>query len=131
MDLGIIGTIIAIVIVVIIVISLRALREKYVWMDGVVAFIMIGAVIAGWIIGGFWMGVATFIGSLLVIGLLFGLGNDYTEVRIDVHTTAKIKCPQCNYGKLDIISSRYHSEQKVTSIDAKCKRCGKVTNFIG
>ena len=55
MDLGIIGTIIAIVIVVIIVISLRALREKYVWMDSVVAFIMIGAVIAGWIIGGFWM----------------------------------------------------------------------------
>ena len=50
MDLGIIGTIIAIVIVVIIVISLRALREKYVWMDSVVAFIMIGAVIAGWIL---------------------------------------------------------------------------------
>ena len=77
------------------------------------------------------MGVATFIGSLLVIGLLFGLENDYTEVRIDVHTIAKIKCPQCNYGGMDIISSRYDSEQKVTSIKAKCKRCGKVTNFIG
>lgn len=130
MDLGIIGTIIAIVIVVIIVISLRALREKYVWMDGIVAFIMIGAVIAGWIIGGFWMGVATFIGSSGIAYILLGWGKE-TEVRLDVHTTAKIKCPQCDYGGMDIISSRYDSEQKVTSIKAKCKRCGKVTNFIG
>lgn len=127
MDLGIIGTIIAIVIVAVI---LRALREKYVWMDRVVAFIILGEAIVSWIIFGFWMGVATFIGSSVIAYILLGWGKK-TEVRLDVHTTGKIKCPQCNYGGMDIISSRYDSEQKVTSIKAKCKRCGKVTNFIG
>ena len=76
MDLGIIGTIIAIVIVVIIVISLRALREKYVWMDGIVAFIILGAAIVSWIIFGFWMGVATFLGSSGIAYILLGWGKE-------------------------------------------------------
>lgn len=127
MDLGIIGTIIAIVIVAVI---LRALRARFKWIDWIAYLIIIVAVIYNWIDGGFWMGLIAFFVSSFVVGIMFGFGKT-TEVRLDVHTTGKIKCPQCNYGGMDIISSRYDSEQKVTSIKAKCKRCGKVTNFIG
>ena len=98
-------------------------------MDHVALLIIIGATITFWSGYGFLAGVATFIVSLVVVGLLFGF--KVTEVTIDGHTKGRIRCPHCDYDGMDIISSRYDSEQSVTSIKAKCKRCGKVTNFIG
>ena len=114
--------------VIIVSIILRTLRSKFIWMDHVAVFIIIGATITFWSRYGFLGGVATFIVSLVVVGLLFGFGKE-TKVTIDGHTKGIIRCPHCDYGGMDIISSRYDSEQSVTSIKAKCKRCGKISHF--
>lgn len=114
--------------VIIVSIILRTLRSKFKWMDHVAGFIIIGATITFWSRYGFLGGVTTFIVSSGVVCLLFGLGKE-TKVTIDGHTKGKIRCPHCDYGGMDIISSRYDSEQSVTSIKAKCKRCGKISHF--
>ena len=111
-----------IIVFVLIVIACRLLRAIFPIVDVIVGAALFIIPIIVWITNTFWAALLTFFGGAIVAGILFGLGDE-TDVNYG-SKTYKIKCSDCGYGDLEILS------QDEVCVVARCRRCGAKKTYV-